>query len=124
MAMKSVSTYADQNCIPTPPSRSRGNVGGKFHLYPAQIGAGSVEVAADHFEQRTRQVVVPVGEGNAPQQLAGPVHEFRSDPGRERLGAGPGGHGQDGDNCEKAMKRHDDPFPAVDRGSALPRRAN
>ena len=62
------------------------DVGGKLHLHPAQVRAGSVEVAADHVEQRTRQVVVPVGEGDAPEQLAGPVHEFRSDPRGQRLG--------------------------------------
>ena len=87
------------------------DVGGKFHLYLAQIRAGSVEIAADHVEQRTRQVVVPVGEGNAAQQLAGAIHEFRSDPGREWLRAGAGADSERGKECEKAVERQGSPFP-------------
>ena len=54
---------------------------------------------------------MPVGEGHAPQYFPRAIHEFRSDPGGERLSGGGGAHGQCGEEGEKAMKGHGDPFP-------------
>ena len=92
-----------------------GDVGGQLELDPVQIGAGRVEVTADHIQQRTRQVVMPVGEGDAPQYFPSAIHEFRSDPGRKRLSGGGGAHPQSGEEGEKAMKGHGDPFPGEGR---------
>ena len=109
--MKAVSTKADQNCMPTPPSRSRGMSAGNSSWTRFRSAPGASRSPRTTSSSELGRSLWPSAKGTLRSISRARSTSSGVIPGGKRLSGGGGAHGQSGEEGEKAMKGHGDPFP-------------